>query len=118
MRVMYLCLWEYKLDKLLCRELLIRSPANLNAPLPGYGNLAPAHAPPTWHAALAHAQYAETRAADATDAPLVRRLLAQLLTARGCAPPPSQVDGIYRLTQLLPFTFAPAHRQSARSERV
>ena len=39
-------------------------PANLNAPLSGYGNLAPAYVPPTWHAPLAHAQYAETRAAE------------------------------------------------------
>jgi len=36
----------------------------VHAPLPGYGNLAPAYAGPTWHAPLAQAQYAETRAAD------------------------------------------------------
>ena len=42
-------------------------PANLNAPLPGYGNLAPVHAPPPSHAILARAQYAETRAADAAE---------------------------------------------------
>jgi hypothetical protein len=39
-------------------------PANPNAPLPGYGNLAPAYVVPTWYAPLAQAQYAETRAAD------------------------------------------------------
>ena len=38
-------------------------PANLNALLPGYGNLAPAHVPPPWYAPLTHAQYAETHAA-------------------------------------------------------
>jgi hypothetical protein len=38
-------------------------PANLNAPLPGYGNLAPAYVVPAWHAPLAQAQYAETRTA-------------------------------------------------------
>ena len=39
-------------------------PANPNAPLPGYGNPVPAYVPPTWHAPLARAQYAETRAAE------------------------------------------------------
>ena len=39
-------------------------PANLNATLPGYGNLAPAYVVPTWYAPLAQAEYAETRAAD------------------------------------------------------
>ena len=38
--------------------------ANLNAPLPGYGNLTPAYVVPTWYAPVAQAQYAETRAAD------------------------------------------------------
>jgi hypothetical protein len=38
-------------------------PANPNALLPGYGNLAPAYVVPTWYAPLAQAQYAETRAA-------------------------------------------------------
>ena len=39
-------------------------PANPNAPLPGHGNLAPPpYVPPPWHATLARAQYAETRAA-------------------------------------------------------
>jgi hypothetical protein len=40
-----------------------QSPANPNAPLPGYGNLAPACAVQTWHTPLAQVQYAETRAA-------------------------------------------------------
>jgi capsular polysaccharide biosynthesis protein len=39
-------------------------PANPNAPLPGYGNLAPTYVVPTWYAPLAQAQYAETRATD------------------------------------------------------
>jgi hypothetical protein len=39
-------------------------PANPNAPLPGYGNHAPAYAASTWYAPLAQAQYAETPAAD------------------------------------------------------
>ena len=38
--------------------------ANHNAPLHGHGNLAPAYVPPTWHAPLARAQYAETLAAE------------------------------------------------------
>jgi hypothetical protein len=37
-------------------------PANPNAPLPGYGHLAPAYVVPTWYAPLAQAQYANTRA--------------------------------------------------------
>jgi hypothetical protein len=41
-----------------------RPPANPNAPLPGCGNLATAYVVPTWYAPLAHAQYAEKRAAD------------------------------------------------------
>ena len=39
------------------------SPSNPNAPLPGYRNLPPAYEVPTWHAPLAQARYAETRAA-------------------------------------------------------
>ena len=54
--------------------------ANPNTPLPGYGNLAPAHVPPTWHAALAHAQYAETRTDDAAER-------AARYAARANAPP-------------------------------
>jgi hypothetical protein len=42
-------------------------PADPNAPLPGYGNLAPDYAAPTWHAPLAQAQYTKTRAADRAD---------------------------------------------------
>jgi hypothetical protein len=37
--------------------------ASPNAPLPGYGNLAPAYVAPAWYAPLAQAQYTETRAA-------------------------------------------------------
>jgi hypothetical protein len=37
--------------------------ANPNAPLPGYGNLIPAYVVPAWHAPLAQAQHAQTRAA-------------------------------------------------------
>jgi hypothetical protein len=39
-------------------------PANSNAPLPGYGNHAPAYVVTTWCASLAQAQYSEARAAD------------------------------------------------------
>jgi hypothetical protein len=38
--------------------------ANPNNPLSGYGNIAQAFAVPAWHAPLAQAQYAETRAVD------------------------------------------------------
>jgi hypothetical protein len=38
--------------------------ANPNAPLSGYGNLAPAYVAPASYAPLTQAQYAETRAAD------------------------------------------------------
>ena len=55
-------------------------PANPNAPLPGYGNLAPAYVPPTWHATLAREQYAKTRAADAAER-------AARYAARANAPP-------------------------------
>jgi hypothetical protein len=37
-------------------------PANPNAPLPGYGNLAPAYVVQTRYAPLAQAPHAETRA--------------------------------------------------------
>jgi hypothetical protein len=51
------------------RRSALRRPTSLlpTTTPPGYGNLAPAYAVPTWYAPLTQAQYAETRVADRAD---------------------------------------------------
>ena len=62
-------------------------PADPNARLSGYGDLAPAYAVPIWYAPLAQARYVETRAADR----------AARLAARGnrAKAPPQQHDLVH-----------------------